>query len=250
MMAGERLRLDQALVERGLFPSRARAKGAIEAGFVTVSGKAVTKSSAAVDPQAELQVLGDVHDFVSRGGVKLAAALKAFAVDPSGLVCLDLGASTGGFTEALLRAGAAKVFAVDVGHGQLHPRIAADRRVVNFERTHAKDLSRPLVPDPVQLVVADVSFISLRKALRPALALAAPGARLIALVKPQFEIGPDHIGKGGIVKGGTTAGLRIAKEIADWLEAGHQFAPLGIIESPIDGGDGNKEFLIGAIRTA
>ncbi len=250
MMAGERFRLDQALVERGLFPSRARAQGAIEAGFVTVSGKAVTKSSAAVDSQAELQVLGDVHDFVSRGGVKLAAALKAFAVDPSGLVCLDLGASTGGFTEALLRAGAAKVFAVDVGHGQLHPRIAADRRVSNVERTHAKDLSRALVPDPVQLVVADVSFISLRKALPPALALAAPDARLIALVKPQFEVGPDHIGKGGIVKDGTTAGLRIAKEIADWLEAGHQFAPLGIIESPIDGGDGNKEFLIGAIRTA
>lgn len=250
MMAGERLRLDQALVERGLFPSRARAQGAIEAGLVTVSGKAVTKSSAAVDSQAELQVLGDVHDYVSRGGVKLAAALEAFGVNPSGLVCLDLGASTGGFTEALLRAGAAKVFAIDVGHGQLHPRIAADPRVVNIERTHAKDLSRGIVPDPVHLIVTDVSFISLRKALPPAFALAAPDARLIALVKPQFEAGPARIGKGGIVKDGATAGLKIANDIADWLESHHQFASLGLIESPIDGGDGNKEFLIGAIRTA
>lgn len=249
-MAGARLRLDQALVERGLFPSRARAKGAIEAGLVKVGGQAVTKSSAAVDPQAELQVLGDVHDYVSRGGVKLTAALKAFGVEPFALVCLDLGASTGGFTEALLRAGAAKVFAVDVGHGQLHPRISADQRVVNVERTHARELSREIVPDRIQLVVADVSFISLRKALPPALALMAPAARLIALVKPQFEAGPEHIGKGGIVRDGAIAGLKIAGEIAAWLHADHAYSPLGIIESPIDGGDGNKEFLIGAIRTA
>jgi 23S rRNA (cytidine1920-2'-O)/16S rRNA (cytidine1409-2'-O)-methyltransferase len=248
-MTAERLRLDQALVERGLFPSRARAKGAIEAGLVTVGGLPAVKSSQAIDPQAELQVLGDVHDFVSRGGLKLAAALDAFSVDPAGLVCLDLGASTGGFTEVLLRRGAAKVFAVDVGHGQLHPRIAGDARVVNLERTHAKDLSAKLVPGAIDLVVADVSFISLKKALPPALALAAPGARLIALVKPQFEVGPGGVGKGGIVKD-RSAGQRVAEDIAKWLRADQKFALIGVIESPIEGGDGNREFLLGATRTA
>lgn len=245
----ERLRLDQALVERGLFPSRARAQGAIEAGLVKVGGRAVTKSSAAVDPHAELQVLGDVHDYVSRGGVKLAAGLDAFGVHPAGLVCLDLGASTGGFTEVLLRRGAAKVYAVDVGHGQLHPRIAADPRAVSLERTHAKDVSAEIVPEAIDLVVCDVSFISLRKTLPAALALTAPGCRLIALVKPQFEVGPDGVGKGGIVTD-PSAGPRLAAGLAEWLRDAHGFQPLGLIESPIAGGDGNKEFLIGAIRTA
>lgn len=249
-MTGARLRLDQALVERGLFPSRARAKGAIEAGLVKVGGRPVTKPSAAIDPQADLQVLGDVHDYVSRGGVKLAAALEAFEIDPNGLVCLDLGASTGGFSQALLRRGAARVYAVDVGHGQLHPRVAADPRIVNRERTHARDLDASTIPDPVDLIVCDVSFISLKKALPAALALAAPAARLIALVKPQFEAGPDGVGKGGIAKNSESAGPRIAGEIAGWMRGSHGFAPLGVIESPIEGGDGNKEFLIGAIRTA
>ncbi len=249
-MTAERLRLDQALVERGLFPSRARAKGAIEAGLVKVGGRAVTKSSAVIDPQADVQVDGDTHDYVSRGGMKLAAALDAFGVGPAGRICLDLGASTGGFTEVLLRAGAAKVYAVDVGHGQLHPRIAGDPRVIALERMHAKDLSRVVVPDAINLIVCDVSFISLTKALPPALALAAPPAELIALVKPQFEVGKSGLGKGGIVRGAEIAGPRVAAEIADWLAREHSFMPLGIIESPIDGGDGNKEFLIGAIRTA
>ena len=248
-MTDARLRLDQALVERGLFPSRARAKGAIEAGLVKVGGRAVLKCSTAIDPQADLQVFGDVHDYVSRGGVKLAAGLDAFCVDPAGLTCLDLGASTGGFTEVLLRRGAAKVYAVDVGHDQLHPRIAADRRVVNLERTHAKDLQPTIIPDAIGLVVCDVSFISLTKALAPALALAAPCARLIALVKPQFEVGPEGVGKGGVVKD-VAAGPRIAAQISSWLQAAHGFQPLGIIESPIDGGDGNREFLLGALRSA
>ena len=248
-MTAERLRLDQALVERGLFPSRARAQGAIAAGLVKVGGRPALKPSQAIDPQAELQVVADAHDFVSRGGVKLAAALDAFSVDPAGLVCLDLGASTGGFTEALLRRGAARVFAVDVGHGQLHPRIAADARAVNLERTHAKDLGRALIPDAIDLIVADVSFISLKKALPPALALAAPGARLIALVKPQFEVGPAGLGKGGIVKD-HAAGQRVAEDIAGWLRRDQRFAPIGVIESPIAGGDGNREYLLGATRTA
>lgn len=245
----QRLRLDQALVERGLFPSRARAQGAIAAGLVKVGGRAVVKSSAVIDPQAELQVLGDVHDYVSRGAVKLAAALDAFSVDPAGRVCLDLGASTGGFTEVLLRRGAAKVYAVDVGQRQLHPRVAADARVVNLERTHAKDLGAAIVPEAIDLVVCDVSFIGLKKALPPALALAAPECRLIALVKPQFEVGPEGVGKGGIVTD-PSAGPRFAGEIAGWLRDAHGFQPLGSVESPIEGGDGNKEILIGAIRTA
>lgn len=248
-MTAERLRLDQALVERGFFPSRARAKGAIEAGLVKVGGLSATKASQAVDPQAELKVSGDVHDYVSRGGVKLAAALDAFGVDPAGLVCLDLGASTGGFTEVLLRRGAARVFAVDVGNGQLHPRIAADARVVNLERTHAKELSLSLIHEAVDVIACDVSFISLRKALPPAIALAAPVARLVALVKPQFEVGPDGVGKGGIVKD-PSAGPRVAADIAEWLRAAHRFNPDGVIESPIEGGDGNREFLLGATRPA
>jgi 23S rRNA (cytidine1920-2'-O)/16S rRNA (cytidine1409-2'-O)-methyltransferase len=249
-MTATRLRLDQALVERGLFPSRARAQGAIAAGLVTVGGRAVLKPSAVVDPQADVQVIGDTHDYVSRGGVKLAAALKAFSIDPADLICLDLGASTGGFTEVLLRADAAKVYAVDVGHGQLHPSIMADPRVISLERTHARDLSRAIVPDAIDLIVCDVSFISLQKALPPALALAAPAAKLIALVKPQFEVGKEGLGKGGIVKDAQTAGPRAASEIAGWLARDHAFAPMGLIESPIGGGDGNKEFLIGAIRKA
>jgi 23S rRNA (cytidine1920-2'-O)/16S rRNA (cytidine1409-2'-O)-methyltransferase len=249
-MTANRLRLDQALVERGLFPSRARAQGAIEAGLVTVGGRPVTKSSAPVDPQAELHVLGDTHDYVSRGGVKLAAALDAFSIDPAGLACLDLGASTGGFTEALLRAGAARVYAVDVGRGQLHPSLSAEPRVVSLEQTHAKELSRAIIPDAIDLIVCDVSFISLMKALPPALALAAPRAKVVALVKPQFEVGKSGLGKGGIVKNGEAVGPRIAREIADWLARDYGFTPLGLVESPIDGGDGNKEFLIGAHRTA
>ncbi len=249
-MTAGRLRLDQALVDRGFFASRARAQGAIAAGLVTIDGRAAIKPATPVAPGAQVDVDGDVHDYVSRGGVKLAAALERFAVAADGKVCLDLGASTGGFTEVLLRAGAAKVFAVDVGRGQINARIAADPRVVSLEGTHAKVLSRSLIPDLIDVIVADVSFISLRKALPPALALAAPNARLVALVKPQFEVGPEGIGKGGLVKEGETVGPRIAADIAAWLDAEHGFAALGLIESPITGGDGNREFLIGAHRPA
>ncbi len=243
------LRLDQALVERGHFPSRARAQGAIAAGLVKVNGRAGVKPSTAVDDAARLDVQGDVHNYVSRGGVKLQAALDAFLIEASGRICLDLGASTGGFTEVLLRAGASKVYAVDVGHGQIHQSLLDDPRVVSLENTHAKDLTRALIPDEVSLIVADVSFISLKKALPPALALAGPGAVLIALVKPQFEVGRGGLGKGGIVKD-EDAPLRAASEIAAWLDREHGFAPLGQLESPIAGGDGNKEHLIGATRPA
>jgi 23S rRNA (cytidine1920-2'-O)/16S rRNA (cytidine1409-2'-O)-methyltransferase len=248
-MGQARIRLDQLLVERGHFPSRARAQGAIEAGLVTVGGRAIIKPSHAVDPYTDVIVLGDVHDYVSRGGVKLAAALDAFSINPEGSVCLDLGASTGGFTDVLLRRRAARVYAVDVGHGQLHSAIAADPRVQNLEGVHAKDISRTMVPEQIGLLVADVSFISLRKALPPVLDLLAREAALVLLVKPQFEVGRENIGKGGIVKNAAT-GARVAEDIASWLRGDYRFQPIGVIESPIKGGDGNSEFLIGATRTA
>lgn len=237
------MRLDQYLVEQGLFESRARAQGAIKAGLVRVNGVAATKPSQTVGADANVEIDGDVHPYVSRGGLKLEAALKAMEIDPAGKVCLDLGASTGGFTDALLTRGAAKVYAVDVGTGQLHEKIATDPRVVNLEQTHAKDLSRALVPDPIDIIVCDVSFISLKKALPPALPLAGPGARLAALVKPQFEVGPAGIGKGGLVKEGLAEPA--AKDIAEWIER-EGWNMIGLIDSPILGGDGNREFLLGA----
>lgn len=241
------MRLDQYLVQQGLAESRARAQEAIAAGLVSVNGAAAKKPSQKVGEGEEVVVSGAPHPYVSRGGMKLAAALDAFAIDPAGKTCLDLGASTGGFTDVLLRRGAAKIYAVDVGRGQLHERIASDDRVVNLEQTHAKDLSPALIPEPVSLIVCDVSFISLKKALPYALALAGQGARLAALVKPQFEVGPDGIGKGGLVKEGRAE--PVAEDMAQWVET-QGWRVSGVIDSPITGGDGNKEFLLGATKTA
>lgn len=242
-------RLDQLLVERGAFSSRARAQGAIRAGLVRVGGAVVDKPAAMIADAETIDVAGDVHDYVSRGALKLDRALLAFGVDPAGKTCLDLGASTGGFTQVLLRAGAAKVYAVDVGTGQLHALLRDDPRVVNLEKTHARDLSRALAPDAVEIIVCDVSFISLMKALPFAMALAAPQALLVALIKPQFELGPEKIGKGGIVKASAAELAALTDAIGERLrEAG--WAPIGVIESPIEGGDGNKEFLIGAAKSA
>ncbi|PQA87052.1 TlyA family RNA methyltransferase [Hyphococcus luteus] len=241
------MRLDQYLVQSGLAESRAKAREAVEAGLVAVNGAAAKKVSQKIADTDEVAVSGEVHPFVSRGGVKLDVALRRMEIDAEGKTCLDLGASTGGFTDVLLRAGAAKVYAVDVGRGQLHEKIAGDPRVVNLEQTHAKDLSSALIPDPVEVIVCDVSFISLKKALPFALALAAPGARLAALVKPQFEVGPEGIGKGGLVKEGLAG--PVADDMAQWIEA-RGWRLLGLIDSPIKGGDGNKEFLIGAAKTA
>lgn len=242
-------RLDQALVERGDFPSRARAQGAIRAGLVRVEGRILDKPAAIVAAAARIEVTGDVHDYVSRGALKLAAALQAFKIRPEGAVCLDLGASTGGFTEVLLRAGAAKVYAVDVGAGQLHPKIAGEARVVNLEGAHAKDLSPSIIPDPVDIIVCDVSFISLAKALPPALALAAPGARLVALIKPQFELGRGALGKGGVAKASDERLEQLTRDVSLWL-SGLGWREIGVMPSPIFGGDGNKEFLIGALKPA
>ena len=198
---------------------------------------------------ADVTSAGPAHPYVSRGGVKLAAALDAFGYDPAGRVALDLGASTGGFTDVLLRRGANKVYAVDVGHGQLHTRLAGDPRVINLEGVHAKDLSDEHIPEPVEMIVCDVSFISLAKALPGALGLADADAVLAALVKPQFEVGRENIDKGGIVR---HEDIRLAAlaEVSDWVARQPGWRVDAVMDSPIEGGDGNKEFLLGATYTA
>ncbi|HZP20322.1 MAG TPA: TlyA family RNA methyltransferase [Bauldia sp.] len=244
--AETRQRLDLALVERGLAPSRSRARDAIRRGHVTVDGVTEKRPAAAVGRSAAVAVDDPALQQVSRAGWKLAHALDTFRYDPAGRVALDIGASTGGFTEVLLARGAAKVFAVDVGHGQLHPKLAADPRVVSLEGRNARDLTAVDVPQPVEAIVADVSFIPLKLALPAALGLAAADAWLVALVKPQFEVGPDRIGKGGIVRD-PAAARSSAAAIAGWLgQSGWRVD--GITDSPIAGGDGNREFLIGARR--
>ncbi len=238
------MRLDQRLVELGLAESRARAKALIEAGAVTVAGAVARKPAQAVATGAEVAVTADPCPWVSRAALKLIHALDEFGLTPRG-VALDVGASTGGFTEVLLARGAERVIALDVGHGQLHPRIAGDPRVVVHEGVNARDIPAGLVP-PVDWIVADVSFISLTKALPGPLSLARPGAVLVALIKPQFEAGRAHVGRGGIVRdAGVHAGVRA--RIRDWL-TGLGWQVTGEVASPIEGGDGNREFLIAALK--
>jgi 23S rRNA (cytidine1920-2'-O)/16S rRNA (cytidine1409-2'-O)-methyltransferase len=239
-----RRRADVALVERGIFPSRARAQEAIAAGLVTADGAPVRRASEMLAESATIHAQ-EPHPYVSRGGVKLAAALDGFRIDPKGCVCLDVGASTGGFTEVLLTRGAALVYAVDVGRGQLHPRIRGNRRVVSLENTDARALDRALVPEPIDLLVVDASFISLRLVLPAAVALLAPAASLALLVKPQFEAGRAHVRK-GIVRD-EAVHRAVCAEIAGFVAA-LGFEILGIVPSPIEGGDGNREFLLGARR--
>lgn len=240
------MRLDQRLVDLGLAESRARARALVEAGAVTVDGAAARKPGQAVGAEAAVAVSADPNPWVSRAALKLAHALAVFGLEPRG-VALDLGASTGGFTEVLLAHGAARVIALDVGHGQLHPRIAADPRVVSLEGVNARDIPPGLVPE-VDWLVADVSFISLEKALPAALALARTGAVLVALIKPQFEAGPGAVGKGGILRDPAIHDA-VCGRIRDWLtDRGWQVT--GLAPSPIEGGDGNREFLIAARRLA
>lgn len=239
-----RKRADVVLVERGFFTSRARAQEAIAAGLVTVNGTVIRKASDPV-PEEAVITAEQPHPYVSRGGVKLAAALDIFQIDPKGLACLDIGASTGGFTEVLLKRGAAHVYAVDVGHGQMHPTIAADPRVTNLEGTDARSLDSGLIPQPIDLLVSDVSFISLKLVLPPVIPLLKPHAMLAVLVKPQFEAGRDHVKK-GIVR--DAAVHRAVCEDMTAFVTSLGFEPMGIVPSPIEGGDGNREFLLGARR--
>src|SRR3954469_1890800 len=239
-----RRRADRALVGRGSYSSRGKAQAAIVAGLVTADDVVVRKASEPLDDAAAIRA-APPHPWVSRGGVKLAAALDAFAIDPSGRICLDLGASTGGFTHVLLDRGAARVYAVDVGHGQLHPTIAVDPRVVSLEGVDARRLDAASVPEPIGLLAADVSFISLKPVLPPVLPLLAPAATLVALVKPQFEAGPAHVRK-GIVRDAAVREMVCNDAIAFVTARG--FTVVGVIPSPIAGGDGNREFLLGARR--
>ena len=240
-MPNERMRADAALVARGLASSREKAQALIEAGLATVNGQVIAKSSQKVDTADILEVLGAAHPYVGRGGLKLEKALKVFGVDPSGQVCLDIGASTGGFTDVLLQNGAAKVYAVDVGFGQLDPALAADPRVVNMEHTNARALSPDMFPERPALAVTDVSFISLRLILPAAFGVLGTEGRMIALVKPQFEAGRIQVGKHGLV---TKPAVHI-----DVLKGIVSFVPTlgwqvrGLDFSPIAGGSGNLEFL-------
>ncbi|MBX3548529.1 MAG: TlyA family RNA methyltransferase [Xanthobacteraceae bacterium] len=234
------LRADQLLVARGLFESRAKAQAAIEAGNVLANGKVVRKVSEQIAEDAEI-VASPAHPYVSRGGLKLEAALDHFKINPSGKICLDVGASTGGFTELLLARGAAKVYAVDTGTGQLHPRVKSDPRVVSLEQTDIRKLDEAAMPDDAQLIVIDVSFISLELVLPQALAFAAPHAELIALIKPQFEAGREHVKK-GIVRD-PEVHMAVCQRVE--LLVGRQGWRLrGTIASPVLGGDGNAEFLL------
>jgi 23S rRNA (cytidine1920-2'-O)/16S rRNA (cytidine1409-2'-O)-methyltransferase len=240
-----RKRIDQLLVERGVFDSRAKARAAIEAGRVSVAGHVVAKPSESVDEHAEI-VAQAAHPWVGRGALKLVHALDLWPIAIEGRIAADIGASTGGFTEVLLSRGAAKVFAVDVGRDQLHAKLKADNRVVDLSGVDARALDTDRIPTPPALVVSDVSFISLTKALPAALGLAAPGADLVALIKPQFEAGREHVGKGGLVKDPEVI-ARVEREIVDFLEAAG-WSVKGLAESPITGGEGQVERLVWATK--
>ncbi|KAB1074751.1 TlyA family RNA methyltransferase [Methylobacterium planeticum] len=242
-MTRERLRADRLLVERGFYESRARAQAAIAAGLVRADGRPVARASDALAPDAAIAA-GQPHPYVSRGGVKLSAALDAFGFDPAGRACLDVGASTGGFTDVLLRRGAAHVYAVDVGRGQLHASLAADPRVTSLEGTDVRRLKPGTLGDAPSLVSVDVSFIALRLVLPAVAPLLAPGAALAALIKPQFEAGRARIGRGGIVRD-EAVHAEVCASVAGCLgDLG--FSVLATLPSPVAGGDGNREFLIGA----
>jgi 23S rRNA (cytidine1920-2'-O)/16S rRNA (cytidine1409-2'-O)-methyltransferase len=239
-----RQRADRLLVERGLFPSRTKAQAAIAAGLVTANAAPVRKASEEIAVDAALSAT-PAHPYVSRGGVKLAAALDHFKFDPQGRICLDVGASTGGFTQVLLERGAKRVYAVDVGHGQLHESLRGRPEIVSLEQTDIRTLSAAQLNEPPDLVTVDVSFISLKLALPPAIALAKPPAQLIALIKPQFEAGRAQAKK-GIVRD-PAVHATVCDDISAFV-ASLGWRVLGIIPSPIAGGDGNAEFLLGAAK--
>jgi 23S rRNA (cytidine1920-2'-O)/16S rRNA (cytidine1409-2'-O)-methyltransferase len=240
----KRVRIDRLLVERGLFESRAKAQEAIAAGMVTADGTAIIKPAAEVSTDATLQA-APAHPWVSRGGLKLVAALDHFGIDPSGRICLDVGASTGGFTQVLLARGARRVYAVDVGRGQLHASLHGHPGVVAIEATDIRKLEPARFEQPPELVTVDVSFIPLKLVLPAAFALAGAAAEAVVLIKPQYEAGPAHVKK-GLVRD-PTVHEQVCVEVTA-LVASHGWTVLGVIPSPIAGGEGNHEFLIAARR--
>ena len=236
-------RLDLAVFAADLAPSRERAQALILGGHVTIDGQTERRASTSVPPGAVVALRAPDHPYVSRGALKLEHGLAAFAIDPVGRVCLDVGASTGGFTDLLLRRGASRVYAIDVGYGQLDYRLRQDARVVVIERTNVRDMDLALVPEPAQLAVIDVSFISLTLVLpRVAQLLRDPGQPIIALVKPQFEAGREAVSRGGVVRDPETR-LATVEKVAAWAAA-HGFAVGGHVESPITGPAGNVEYLL------
>lgn len=241
-------RLDQLLVERGLAESRAKAQAAIMAGLVFSNEKRLDKPGTPVVEDIALEMRGQPHPWVSRGGLKLAHAIDAFGIDVAGKVAIDVGASTGGFTDVLLTKGAAKIYAVDVGHGQLAWKLRNDPRVIVLEKTNARHLTAAEIPEAPDMVVCDASFIGLETVLPAALALAKPGAVLAALIKPQFEVGKDRVGKGGVVRE-PELHAEVRARIAQWLPR-IGWTVFGEDESPIQGPEGNREFLIAARKNA
>jgi 23S rRNA (cytidine1920-2'-O)/16S rRNA (cytidine1409-2'-O)-methyltransferase len=239
-----KVRADQLLVARGLAESRTRAQALILAGSVFAGDQRVAKAGDMLAEDTALTVKGRDHPWVSRGGIKLDHGLTHFGIDVRGAVALDVGSSTGGFTDVLLGRGAAKVYAVDVGTNQLAWKLRSDPRVVVHEQTNARDLNSDLIPEAVDIVVCDASFISLAKVLDRALDLARPGAKLVALVKPQFEAGREEVGKGGVVRD-PEVHARVCDEAAEWVRS-KGWTVLGVEKSPITGPEGNVEFLLGA----
>lgn len=249
MAKPSKIRIDQLLVDRGLAENRTKAQALIMAGLVHTEDRRIDKPGQQVADSTPISVKGKDHPWVSRGGLKLAKGLDHFAVDPTGSVCVDLGASTGGFTDVLLTNGAAKVYAVDVGHGQLDWKLRSDDRVVVLEKTNARHLTAEQIPEPLDIVVCDASFIGLEKILPASMALAKPGAYLIALIKPQFQAGREHVGKGGVVRDGAVH-EQVCAEVEAFVRDDCGWTVLGITESPIKGPEGNVEFLIGARKPA
>ena len=244
---GRPTRLDLALVERGLVASRSRARDLIVRGFVLVDGVQVCKPSLAVSARTRIALGDQAPHYVSRGAEKLVAALDHFGFSAKDRVALDVGASTGGFTDVLLERGAKRVFAIDVGHDQLHRRLKQDPRVESLEDTDIRRLDRAVVGHGVDAIVVDVSFISLLKVLPAALALARGPSWLVALIKPQFEVGPAGVGKSGVVTDAAARGAAVER-VETWLRQQSDWASAGVVASPLAGGSGNQEFLIGAVR--
>lgn len=237
-----KFRLDILLVQRGLCETRAKAQARILAGDVLVEDRPVTKAGTAIAEDAPIRLRGDALPFVSRGGLKLVGALDGFGLDPQGLVCFDAGASTGGFTDCLLQRGATRVYSVDVGTNQLHWKLRSDARVVSMEQMNLRLWDPAAIPELCDLLVADLSFISLRLAIPPILPSLKEGAEAVLLVKPQFEAGRDDVGAGGIVRDAAVH-ERVVREIWAYF-SGTDLRPQGLLESPILGGEGNKEFLL------
>ena len=241
-----KMRADQLLVDRGLAESRARAQALILAGLVFLGDRKIEKAGQQVADDAALEVKGRDHPWVSRGGIKLAHAIEHFALDVSGMVAIDVGSSTGGFTDVLLTNGAARVYAVDSGTNQLAWKLRSDPRVIVHEQTSARILTADHIPEPIDIIVCDASFISLAKVLERPLGFARPGAHLVALIKPQFEAGREEVGKGGVVRD-PAIHARVCQDVHGWLTS-NGWSVLGVTASPITGPQGNVEFLICAQR--